>query len=110
MVVREGERSEEPHGVAEGLISTTWARSWQRFPIQARPRHRGARGGGTRLGARDAAWRSAAPRLARARWARLRRGRVRWRLGEGAARWAGARSGDALGLRGRWAHAVGLRE
>jgi hypothetical protein len=33
----DGEKSEEPHGVAEGLTSMVWARSWQRFPIQARP-------------------------------------------------------------------------
>jgi hypothetical protein len=58
---------------------------------------------------------STAPRLGRACgcargracWARLRRERARWRLGEGAARWAGACSGDALGqalgaTRWRW--------
>jgi hypothetical protein len=39
-VSRVGEKSEEPHGVAEGLTSMAWARSLQRFPIQARPRRR----------------------------------------------------------------------
>jgi hypothetical protein len=62
---------------------------------------RGRNAAGGALGMR--ARRGMAKRSAKARAsARLRRGRARWRLGEGVARWADARSGDTLGLRGRW--------
>jgi hypothetical protein len=37
-VAREGKESEELYGVAEGLTSTAWARSWRWFPSSMRTR------------------------------------------------------------------------
>jgi hypothetical protein len=66
---RQGEGCEEPHGVAEGLTSMTWARSWRRFLSSMRTRRRERRGGE----------RASVPCGAAAGVG----GSARWRLGQG---------------------------
>jgi hypothetical protein len=115
MVAREGEKSEEPHGVAKGLTSMAWTRSWQRFPIQVRPRRRSAPlGRGAREEVEAAPWR-AGPRpqrlgeracasCGRGGWGKRRRKNLggRW---AGAANWA-AHGWASERAKGRW-HCVG---
>jgi hypothetical protein len=119
MVAREGEKSEEPHGVAKGLTSMAWTRSWQRFPIQARSRRRSAPlGRGAREEVEAAPWR-AGPRpqrlgehacasCGRGGWGRRRRKNLG---GAGPARLTGLRTaGRASEPRGggtAWAEEVG---